>query len=164
MKADRDNSTPCAYRLYNEHGVLLYVGSTTSLIRRLGQHLRSAPWWPEVSRIEFDRCANMREASKREIRSARLIQPLHNTHYTDRPGNGRGTRETQIFEALTELGEGGQWELENYFYDRCDTINWVGGSVLRMAQRGQIRVIRREPSIRGRYPTRAIYGLLVSGA
>lgn len=42
-------SAPCyLYRLYNRADQLLYVGITNDPQRRLREHSRTKPWWPQV--------------------------------------------------------------------------------------------------------------------
>lgn len=43
------------YRLYNGHGVLLYIGISGDVHKRLSSHARTQSWWPEVEscRVEF---------------------------------------------------------------------------------------------------------------
>jgi len=45
---------------------LLYVGYTRRLKRRLGEHRRLKPWWPEVTRTPSERFATEDEARQRE--------------------------------------------------------------------------------------------------
>jgi excisionase family DNA binding protein len=67
------------YKLYGADADLLYVGSTTDLAVRFYQHSVSAPWWPEVLRLEVEEHPNravMLDAEKR------LVQELHPPYNT----------------------------------------------------------------------------------
>lgn len=41
------------YRLYDVHGNPVYFGCTKDLRGRLGEHQRSAGWWPLVAEMKF---------------------------------------------------------------------------------------------------------------
>ena len=45
---------------------LLYVGYTRRLRRRLGEHRRGKPWWPEVTRTQSERFGSEDQARQRE--------------------------------------------------------------------------------------------------
>lgn len=49
----------CAlYRMYDGSGELLYVGISTNLDRRLGNHVAGKPWWPQVVQITVEHHRN----------------------------------------------------------------------------------------------------------
>lgn len=51
MRADRTHATHWVYRCFDADDRLVYVGSTTSLPKRLAQH-RATSWWsPTVARV-----------------------------------------------------------------------------------------------------------------
>lgn len=50
-RADRRATNPTAlYRLFNEWGDLLYVGTTVDPKARWRDHRKKMPWWPQVDR------------------------------------------------------------------------------------------------------------------
>ncbi|MFF3931970.1 GIY-YIG nuclease family protein [Streptomyces hirsutus] len=69
------------YRLYNETGVLLYVGISCNLTERWKDHREEKPWWPQVAekRVQwYDRRA---EAESVEVHAIVTEDPLHNIHW-----------------------------------------------------------------------------------
>lgn len=56
------------YRCYDAAGQLLYVGQSTNVLRRLGQHMTKL-WWPEVERIEVTSHTSAHAANVAERRS-----------------------------------------------------------------------------------------------
>lgn len=60
------------YRLFDDAGVLLYIGVTNEWSRRDGEHARTKPWWGEVTRVErksFPTRDSVLAAEKHAIRS-----------------------------------------------------------------------------------------------
>lgn len=48
-------SQPIIYRLYDEAGDLLYIGTTRRwLVDRLTAHRNAKPWWSEVSHVTIE--------------------------------------------------------------------------------------------------------------
>lgn len=73
------------YRLYDQAGVLLYVGISMSAMVRQSHHKGQKAWWPEVARIEiisFDRREDALEAERNAIFQER---PIHNKHHAPKP-------------------------------------------------------------------------------
>lgn len=66
------------YLLYDELGVLLYVGISLSLARRLGSHRSGQTWWSCVARIDVEHHPTRRGALARERTLIRERDPLHN--------------------------------------------------------------------------------------
>jgi GIY-YIG catalytic domain len=70
--------TPTAlYRLYDAQGVLLYVGITCNLKRRMGQH-SVRPWWPLVTRKTMTWYGTERDARAAEAVAIGDENPLYN--------------------------------------------------------------------------------------
>src|SRR5258708_4385222 len=59
---------------------LLYVGYTRYLKRRLGQHRRLKPWWPEVTEVRSEEFSTEDEARRREKELWADGQPKYNRH------------------------------------------------------------------------------------
>lgn len=57
---------------------LLYVGYTRFLKRRLSQHRRNKPWWPEVTDVGAEEFGTEDEARQREKDLWAAGQPKHN--------------------------------------------------------------------------------------
>lgn len=66
------------YRFYDREYTLLYVGITSSLGHRLGQHEASKPWWGEVSTVDVEHFSTREELELAEIRAIKLESPTHN--------------------------------------------------------------------------------------
>lgn len=72
------------YRLYDDRGVLLYVGISFSALRRFSEHAQEKVWWPLVSAITVQRYATRAEALVAEARAIIQECPLYNLHgHTD---------------------------------------------------------------------------------
>lgn len=93
------------YELIAANGNHLYVGCTSNIAQRLGQHQSQRKWWPEVFRTEVDTFPNQREALDAERERIELYQPIHNVVHTDRfNAGGWDTRRARIA-AAHEAGE-----------------------------------------------------------
>lgn len=74
------------YRIYGDHGTLLYVGMTCDVTARLGQHAVGQPWWATARRVEWDMFGDVEAAAAVERRQIRQLRPLHNrTHNRQLP-------------------------------------------------------------------------------
>jgi hypothetical protein len=83
------------YRLYDGNHVLLYIGATECLARRLHQHKKTQPWWENVAHMEVQEFASNSMAYDHERTAIIEEKPLHNvvhnrgirssTRYVDRP-------------------------------------------------------------------------------
>lgn len=73
----------CLYRHFDAEGRLLYVGVSTSLIRRLEQHGRYAHWFSSIAKITIQHFANEREALAAELDAIRTEEPMYNIQHTD---------------------------------------------------------------------------------
>lgn len=67
------------YRMYDANDALLYVGISTSAIRRMAEHKETQPWFHEVARVEIERheCDRSWIAAE-EKRVIRSEMPRHN--------------------------------------------------------------------------------------
>lgn len=66
------------YRLYDEHGQLLYVGVTGDPRARWKEHRTKMPWWPEVAWRHLELYDTGVEARHAEARAIWDEQPLYN--------------------------------------------------------------------------------------
>ena len=67
------------YRAFDADGVLLYVGISSSALRRLGQHAGGpAAWWDRATRVEIEHFPTRTEASDAEQRAIADEAPLFN--------------------------------------------------------------------------------------
>jgi len=65
------------YQLRGDTG-LLYVGYTRHIKRRLGEHRRTKPWWPEVTGTRSQQFATEDEARQREKEIWAAESPKYN--------------------------------------------------------------------------------------
>ncbi len=65
------------YRLYDERSVLLYVGITEELPKRLLRHSERL-WWPEVHSLRLEAYESRTQALRAESRAIAVEGPLHN--------------------------------------------------------------------------------------
>lgn len=66
------------YRLFDDEGVLLYVGVSQDVQRRLRQHAAVQPWWPQVHHYSTIKYQTRREAQRAEGSAIRDEKPQHN--------------------------------------------------------------------------------------
>ena len=66
------------YRIFNSADVLLYVGCTDNLKRRMDHHAKRQRWWDEVSRIETEWHPSRTEAECAEDQAIAEERPLYN--------------------------------------------------------------------------------------
>lgn len=69
------------YRLYDSNDVLLYVGMSGSVGKRLGSHETQKCWWSTVANVVIERFATREEARKRERHYITWLWPLYNRQY-----------------------------------------------------------------------------------
>lgn len=65
------------YRLYDGRNVLLYVGITEELPKRLLRH-SARLWWPEVHTVCLEAYESRTQALRAESRAIAVEGPLHN--------------------------------------------------------------------------------------
>ncbi|MFM9780438.1 GntR family transcriptional regulator [Streptomyces scabiei] len=70
------------YRLYDSHGVLLYIGATNNPVARWSKHAADKPWWGDVSRQEIEWHGDRPAALKAEKSAIREEQPKYNSEHT----------------------------------------------------------------------------------
>jgi predicted GIY-YIG superfamily endonuclease len=66
------------YRMFNDDGELLYVGVTSSFLRRMGDHKRDKPWYDEIGSIERWRYTTREAANQAEWEAIQTENPRHN--------------------------------------------------------------------------------------
>ena len=66
------------YRLYDHTEQLLYIGITTHLPSRIGQHKRTKKWWPEVRDITIEHHATRQQAEQHERDAIKNENPKYN--------------------------------------------------------------------------------------
>jgi predicted GIY-YIG superfamily endonuclease len=74
------------YRIYDspKGKVLLYIGVTDSLSRRIGQHVRGKEWFPPDGRITFVMYAGRASVLAAEEAAIRRERPVHNIQHNIR--------------------------------------------------------------------------------
>jgi hypothetical protein len=68
------------YRMYDEAGTLLYVGSSSNIGRRLSQHQSDTAWFPAVVRIDVEHHSELAAARAAEARTIVAEAPLMNRY------------------------------------------------------------------------------------
>jgi hypothetical protein len=71
----------CVYQLMNREAEVIYVGSSSSLFSRLGQHAKTKDWWSHVAGISVESFATKGEMVSREQALIEMINPIHNDTY-----------------------------------------------------------------------------------
>ena len=90
----RKYSGPVLYHFEDFRGDTLYIGITSHFARRLKQHAKEKPWWPDVAYIWAANQRDMAEAADTERFSIGEFEPRHNvTHNRKRWNKGEGMDE-----------------------------------------------------------------------
>lgn len=76
---------PTVYRCYNAADALLYVGSTADRRARIQGHSKKKPWWPEVTRVEYEDFADLTAARGAESQAIATESPRYNRYGTREP-------------------------------------------------------------------------------
>jgi hypothetical protein len=71
------------YRAFSAEDVLLYVGITSNVRLRVGQHAASKLWWPEVSEVRVEPFPDKATARAAERAAITADQPRYNLVHTD---------------------------------------------------------------------------------
>lgn len=71
------------YRCFDAKGLLLYVGLSSDIVRRLQVHGSASPWSGKVQRVEAERVGSRKQALKAERDAINSEQPAHNTLKTN---------------------------------------------------------------------------------
>jgi hypothetical protein len=66
------------YRCYSASGELLYIGITRSPGRRMRQHSREKPWWPEVAVMKWEHYPSSAELEDAERKAIQHERPKYN--------------------------------------------------------------------------------------
>jgi predicted GIY-YIG superfamily endonuclease len=69
---------PMVYQAFDAAGSLVYVGYSSRVDKRLKQHARNSPWWPNVARVELTRFPSDKEALASERALIKQQLPRHN--------------------------------------------------------------------------------------
>lgn len=78
----KDPGRHYVYLASDSRGRLLYIGVTTDVFRRMGNHADRAPWYPNLAHLEVEEHASRDEALRREAHLIRRFAPKHNTLHT----------------------------------------------------------------------------------
>lgn len=70
------------YRCYDADGELLYLGISSNVGRRMGEH-RTKPWHRFCARLEVSEPMSARDALRLEYRLVRRMQPIFNVDAND---------------------------------------------------------------------------------
>lgn len=79
-----DHCRTALYRLYDEAGVLLYIGISHQPDVRFEQHSKVKDWWPQVARREVQWFDDRPSAAAAEADAIRTEDPEHNGTYSPR--------------------------------------------------------------------------------
>ncbi|MFJ1695689.1 GIY-YIG nuclease family protein [Streptomyces sp. NPDC088252] len=95
-----DSRRAAVYRLYDEDGELLYIGSSYDPARRCKDH-HEKPWWPQVAQRTVVWHKTRAAAYKKEAKAIKAERPRHNQvstpEYADRRSRETRARGTSIF-------------------------------------------------------------------
>lgn len=66
------------YRIYDDHGKLLYVGATTNPALRYSAHHHSQPWWDDAAEIKLEHLDSAEELTSAELFAIETEAPEYN--------------------------------------------------------------------------------------
>lgn len=66
------------YRVYDGRGILLYVGISENLGRRIGEHVTQSEWGGKARRVEWDEYLSRDVAEEVEADQIQALKPLYN--------------------------------------------------------------------------------------
>lgn len=69
------------YRFFDRSDVLLYVGITVDLAKRIKNHRKGKPWWTQIHNITVEHFDTRQEALDAERKAIRDEKPLHNDQH-----------------------------------------------------------------------------------
>lgn len=127
------------YRLWNQSHVLLYVGVTDNLERRLEQHAAEKDWYPEVASVSTEELPTMRLALESEARAIFWEQPRFNIL-----GSPRYSADWEARYHALEDAEGARRSLTDVTED---DFRWLVGAMNTLVQDGHADIADRMYSI-----------------
>lgn len=74
------------YRFFNTAGVLLYVGITNSVWRRIASHEAVQPWWAEVASATMEHHPDRKSLTHAERAAIKSEHPLYNVRHAVKAG------------------------------------------------------------------------------
>ena len=101
-------SAPVVYRCYDRHGVLLYIGCTSNLTRRLNEWETAYPWWwRQVAHVSLSLFQTMQSAFAAEREAIIREFPKANVIYNvqacpEKYGTGIEDRRNDVASAMGE--------------------------------------------------------------
>lgn len=66
------------YRVYDQAGLLLYVGISKNALKRFGEHSMSQPWWGDGTTVKMQHYPTRAEALAAEEAAIKSERPAHN--------------------------------------------------------------------------------------
>jgi hypothetical protein len=78
FRPDRQKERTDVYRIYDDEGLMLYVGISYDACIRIRQHARTAAWWEMASRISVTTFADRWTAAKEEAFTIMMDAPPFN--------------------------------------------------------------------------------------
>lgn len=74
-------TTHVLYRMFDSEGVLLYVGISNGVTRRINQHIQTKAWFASVALTTFEHYATREDAILYEKVAIRTERPAYNLTY-----------------------------------------------------------------------------------
>jgi hypothetical protein len=71
----------CVYQLLSRDGRVIYIGSSSAVFARLGQHAKTKDWWSQVAGVEVESFTSRDEMLEREQVLIEMINPAYNDVY-----------------------------------------------------------------------------------
>lgn len=111
------------YRLYNKHGVLLYVGISGNPGRRFSQHAEDKLWWGDVADVKLTHFGTRQGAEIAERQAIQSEHPIHNIRHST--GEAQAPILTGKCEFTTRWHPGPEWEVHLTLFPEIDLEPYV---------------------------------------
>ena len=84
MLSEKHTRSQVLYRHFDKDGVLLYVGVSGRLMRRLKEHHQNASWFSRIARVDVEHYPDRQSVLKAEIEAIQREKPLFNKQFANR--------------------------------------------------------------------------------
>ena len=99
--------TDYLYRVFDDHGGLLYIGVSDAPMRRFGQHHRTAPWADQVAQILVEPFETRSEAEEAERIAIADERPAYNVVHN--PQSDPAPAPAQTYAVVHRVESGDPW-------------------------------------------------------
>lgn len=101
------------YRHFDANGDLLYVGTSLSAVKRLGQHKYNSVWFSQIARVDIEMFESRNLALQAEEIAIKSEFPLYNVIYARQPlSEPDPDREAKILKMIEDAYDGVEYAVD----------------------------------------------------